>query len=293
MTQHKYDYEYYKYFAQMKQVGLQVGGKVLFDMHAYYERTVALNDFASSLGSLILFCDSAWSLEKGEKSLLVGFVNEYLLADNCQHFFKIMFTCTSLVSRKYAGVVAGQAISRLIKLYHDCKPELRETVDAIKEVKTAYSTVIDLAMVALMEKECHRNASKLAEYFNFLKSIATSSVSAAQHFLERSDAIADLIDFMLGNASPRVVNSTEKRVAMGGATPPPFQPLFSMVSFLIRMIHTPHMELDQRLPTHVDMKLEGDYEAHKSYFLHDEAGVMLTATDWLEKVIFDPKYGHE
>lgn len=277
----------------MKGVALQVGGKVLFDMQCYYERNVLLSDFGSSFGSLLLFCDAAFNLESGEKSLIVAFVNEYLLADSCQHFFKIMFTCTSSVSRKYAGQVVGQAVSRLIKLYHDCKPELRESVESIKEVKEAYSKVIDFAMVALMDKECQRNASKLGEYFNFLKAIATSSVSAAQHFLERSDAIADLIDFMLGNNSPRVVNSPEKRVAMGGTTPPPFQPLFSMVSFLIRMTHTAQMDLDQRLPTHVDIKLEGDYEAHKSYFLQEEAGVMITATDWLDKVIYDPKYSDE
>jgi len=98
---------------------------------------------------------------------------------------------------------------------------------------------------------------------------------------------------MLGNASPRVANSPDKRVAMGGTTPPPFQPLFSLVSFLIRMTHTSRMDLDQRLPTHIDIKLEGAYEAHKSYFLQDEAGVMITATDWLDKVIYDPKYTDE
>lgn len=242
---------------------------------------------------MLLFCDSAFVLESGEKSLIAQFVKDYLLVDDCQHFFKIMFTCTSIVSRKYAGAIAGKAVSRLIRLYNDCKPELRDTVEGIKEVKEVYTKVIDQAMLALMDKECQRNAIKLGSFFEMLNSIASSSVSAAQHFLERSDAIADLIDFMLGNASPRVVNSTEKRVAMGGTVPPPFQPLFSMVSFLIRMTHTAHMDLDVRLPTHVDIKLEGNFEAHKSYFLQEEANLMITATDWLEKVLHDPKYSEE
>lgn len=65
-----------------------------------------------------------------------------------------MFTCTSVVSRKYAGIVTGKAVSRLIRLYNDCKPELRETVASIKEVKDTYTKIIDLVMVALMDKEC-------------------------------------------------------------------------------------------------------------------------------------------
>lgn len=76
--------------------------------------------------------------------------------------------------------------------------------------------------MALMDKECQRNAIKLEHFFKFLCIIAQSSISAAQFFLERSDAISDLIDFMLGNSSPRVTEKTEKRVAMGGAVPPPF-----------------------------------------------------------------------
>jgi hypothetical protein len=218
----KHPYEYYKYISQMKGVALQVGGKVLFDMQCYYDRNTQISDFASNFETLLLFCDSSFTLESGEKSLIAHFVKEYLLADDCQHFFKIMFTCTSIVSRKYAGAIAGKAVSRLIRLYNDCKPELRDTVEGIKEVKETYTKVIDLAMVALMDKECQRNAIKLASFFEMLNTIATSSISAAQHFLERSDAIADLIDFMLGNASPRVANSTEKRAGMGGTVPPPF-----------------------------------------------------------------------
>lgn len=74
-SSHKYQYEYYKYISQMKGVALQVGGKVLFDMQCYYDHNVLLNDFGSSFETLLLFCDSAFNLESGEKSLIAGFVN--------------------------------------------------------------------------------------------------------------------------------------------------------------------------------------------------------------------------
>lgn len=138
----------------MKKQALKVGGKILFDMQCYYDHNVQICDIGSSLESLMIFCDSPFLLESGEKSLLVQFLNDYLLDDSLQHFFKIMFTCTSISSRKYAGVVAAKAVSRLIRIYNDCKPELRETVDGIKEVKEAFTKIIDLSMVALMDKEC-------------------------------------------------------------------------------------------------------------------------------------------
>lgn len=107
--------------------------------------------------------------------------------------------------------------------------------------------------------------------------------------LERSDIISDLIDFMLGNKSPRAQAEREVRTAMGGTFPPPFQSLYTLVSTLIRMTHTSSMDLESRLPTHRDFKLS-EFESHKSYFLSQEAYIMLTKTEFLEKVIFDTKY---
>lgn len=50
------------------------------------------------------------------------------------------------------------------------------------------------------------------------------------------------------------------------------------------------MDLEERLITHADPKLVSEYESHKSYFLTEEAYIMLSKTDFLEKVIFDNKY---
>jgi len=76
--------------------------------------------------------------------------------------------------------------------------------------------------IALQDKECHRNWSRLGNYLDMLKEVVTSSVTAAQYVLDRSDAIADLLDFTLGNKSPRALHCAEKRHAMGGSLPPPF-----------------------------------------------------------------------
>ena len=99
-----------------------------------------------------------------------------------------------------------------------------------------------------------------------------------------------MIDFILGNKSPRVTEEMDKRTAMGGSLNPPFQPLFTLISFLVRMTHTSAMDLGARIPSHIDLKFESDHESWKTYFLSDEAWVMLTKTEFLDKIIFDAKY---
>jgi len=50
------------------------------------------------------------------------------------------------------------------------------------------------------------------------------------------------------------------------------------------------MDLGERLPTHAAPKLVSEHEGYKSYFLSEEAHIMLTKTEFIEKVIFDNKY---
>lgn len=49
------------------------------------------------------------------------------------------------------------------------------------------------------------------------------------------------------------------------------------------------MDLESRLDSHREFRLE-KHDSHKSYFLSEEAYIMLTKSDFLEKVIFDSKY---
>lgn len=57
--------------------------------------------------------------------------------------------------------------------------------------------------------------------------------------LSKFDIVADLIDFMLGNKSPRAANEKEKRISMGGnVNMPVFGPLVKLVSQLVRSQHT-------------------------------------------------------
>lgn len=144
--------------------------------------------------------------------------------------------------------------------------------------------------MALQDKDCQRNWTRLESYLEMLREIATSSVTATQYLLDRSDAISDLIDFTLGSKSPRAFNEVDSRVSMGGVVPPPFWPVYTLVSHLVCETYTSQMDLEHRLPTHNLTPFVSEHEGFKSYFLTEEALLMLTKTEFLEKVIFDHKY---
>jgi hypothetical protein len=300
LSSHKYDHHYQVHFHKLKQISLDIGGKVMYDMLCYYDRNVQLATISNSMGTILTFSDSQYFLTSGTPSIVVTFVRKYLLEDSCQHFFKIMFQCSDQTSRNHAGKLASKAIVRLFKLYADCIPTSRESVDTVKDVFQVLSTFMGMQMTILHDDDCLRSWARLECFFDMLHEITTSCLTAAQCMLEWSDVIADLIDFMLGNKSPRAQQQksvepsspTQKaRTAMGGTVAPPFQPLYTLVAFLVRMTHTNTMDLETRLPTHVDFPdLVSKHEALKPYPLSDEAWLMLTKTDFVDKVLFDAKF---
>ena len=90
---------------------------------------------------------------------------------------------------------------------------------------------MSLQMTVLHDTECLKNWAKHEHFFEMFYDIITCCNTAAQFMLEEYDVIADLIDFILGNKSPRVVsiNRTDSssplekpRTAMGGTVTPPF-----------------------------------------------------------------------
>lgn len=76
-----------------------------------------MSDIASSFGSIIQFCDSHYSLTRGDDSLLLDFINEAYLNDNCAHFFNIMFYCPDKTSRYYIGKMTSALINKVFSIY--------------------------------------------------------------------------------------------------------------------------------------------------------------------------------
>ena len=83
LSSHKYDHNYQVHFHKLKQISLDIGGKVMYDMLCYYDRNVQLATMSNSMGTILTFSDSHYFLSSGTASIVLAFVRKYLLEDSC------------------------------------------------------------------------------------------------------------------------------------------------------------------------------------------------------------------
>ena len=60
-----------------------------------------------------------------------------------------------------------------------------------------------------------KNWSRLEHYLKMIKDIGCGGRAQAHYFLKEFDIIVNLIDFILGNKSPKAMQRGEKRPNMG------------------------------------------------------------------------------
>jgi hypothetical protein len=97
-------------------------------------------------------------------------------------------------------------------------------------------------MYKLLDSECHKNWSRLMNYFTMLLEIATGGKYQTLYMLENYNFVVDICDIMLGDKSPKAALAAEKRVSMGGSvSSTPFGPLVALLSHLVRSMHTKQM----------------------------------------------------
>ena len=120
----------------LKTVSLDLAGKAMFDMLAYYNLNSSMSGLVGSIGSILLFADNSFQLQSGQRSHIAAFAQKYLLDDQGAHFLKIMLKCTDATARKYAGKLMKEVVLYLIKLHSSIKEEYRtEKYAAVTEVK--------------------------------------------------------------------------------------------------------------------------------------------------------------
>jgi hypothetical protein len=96
-----------------------------------------------------------------------------------------------------------------------------------------------MIMHKLLDSECHKNWSRLANYFTLLLEIAQGGRYQTLYMLQNYNFVVDICDIMLGDKSPKAVAEKEKRVSMGGSvSTTPFGALIALLSHLVRSMHT-------------------------------------------------------
>lgn len=118
MTQHRFGVDYQVYFKRMNQMSLRIGAKVMFDFLSHYHENACLTHITDAMSTLATFSEAHVSFLANEgPSVLVEFINEIFLNDQCTYFFKLMFTCTDSASRLYCGKVAANVINKAFRIY--------------------------------------------------------------------------------------------------------------------------------------------------------------------------------
>jgi hypothetical protein len=108
--------------------------------------------------------------------------------------------------------------------------------------------------------------------------------------LSKFDIVADLIDFILGEKSPRAKNEKEKRISMGGSVNmPSFGPLVKLIAHCVRSSFTQLMinHPESKVETFTLFKDEKNIDGEKTrlaekFVLSQEALTLLTCPEFLE-----------
>jgi len=88
------DAEQKPYLNQMKNLALQIGQKVSFDLISHFDKNDSMLPICSSMRTVFMFSDQSFTLKDEEPSILQGFLDEYYLKDQCAKFLDIMWNCT-------------------------------------------------------------------------------------------------------------------------------------------------------------------------------------------------------
>ena len=62
---------------------MEIARKSMFDMLSSYYYNIQMSDITNSIGSIIQFCDSHYTLSRGDDSILLKFINDAYLNDDC------------------------------------------------------------------------------------------------------------------------------------------------------------------------------------------------------------------
>jgi len=96
MSEHNFsiDYKNEGHFIKMKQLALKVSSKVMFDFLCHFFENATMQPICDSMCSVMTFSDSYVNFASSkEPSILVEFIRQTYLADDCQYFFDVMFNC--------------------------------------------------------------------------------------------------------------------------------------------------------------------------------------------------------
>jgi len=172
-TQHQYKLDYLPEFHRLKNTCLKLASKTMFDMLAQFYYNTQMSDITSSLQTIFTFSDSAFTLNRGDPSLMLEFMKSAYLEDGFVNFFNIMFDCSDKTSRFYIGRVTSILINKIYHLYQDAVDKGQTLSEALMELKETADSFVVVLVKSLKSPECSKNWSKIEQFLKMIYDIAT------------------------------------------------------------------------------------------------------------------------
>ena len=154
-------------------------------------------DITSSLQTILTFSDSAYTLSRGDSSVILEFLKEYYLGDGLQHFMNIMFQCTDKTSRFYIGKLTSVVINKIYNIYQDALDQKIDIPSNLLELKEIADSLLAKFIQNLKTPECIKNWQKVENYLQMIYDIACDGPLQQDMLLTSFDIVAYLLEFLM------------------------------------------------------------------------------------------------
>ena len=164
------------------------------------------------------------------------FLEQVYLADDCQHFLKIMFDCTDKTTRFYAGRLTSILLNRIYTIYQDCLDSKQAPCDALQKLKETADSLLVKLVRALKSQECAKNWLKIEQYQKMIYDVAVAGKVQSHLLLSAFEIVPFLLDFILSNVSAKTSSKLSQ-----------FEHIVALVCYFTRFSLTPAMRAERHL----------------------------------------------
>jgi hypothetical protein len=162
----------------MKDAALTIGHRCSFDLISHFNEKRQMGPISDGLCNVILFAESYinYCSSRREPHLLLNFIKRHYLEDGCKNLFDLMFACNDQPTRMHIAKITAKIINKCFVIYGVCsEQEARENPGKentrLMELYKALDEVMGFIFRKLTDRECHKNWSRLQNYFTLLMEI--------------------------------------------------------------------------------------------------------------------------
>lgn len=145
-----------------------------FDFLSRFSEKKQLQPIVEALCSILVFTESyvSYTTTSRPTTMMLDFIKNYYLADGCKNFFELIFNCADVGVRMQIAKLTAKVVNRCFVIWGICNEGPDKDHPRLIELYKTLHEFMQLLMHKLLDSECHKNWSRLAQYFTLLLDIA-------------------------------------------------------------------------------------------------------------------------